>query len=249
MWRLGRGSCALPPQRITRSTALPTVLAIDPATPRSLEGRSLLGERLTIDRVRDIHAARARAEDQGYDLLVLAGFPVDEQGAIAGEFHAHRRWRLAPVLYVSDPASGGLAIPASFRPEIDGLARGTLDSPAVQKKMIDLARDGLGGAELVVAGPFELDPLRGKLRLPELEVTLTDREAEILAILLSQPNRTVAASEIIERGWGAGPDPRYLQILRRHVSNIRRKLERTAAARSVRTVRGAGYRFDVKLAS
>ena len=43
-------------------------------------------------------------------------------------------------------------------------------------------------------------------------------------------------------------DARYLQILRRHVSNIRRKLQRTAAARSVRTVRGSGYRFDVKLA-
>jgi DNA-binding response OmpR family regulator len=89
--------------------------------------------------------------------------------------------------------------------------------------------------------------VRGRLRLAELEIELTERECEILAILLSQPNRTVAASEIIERGWGTDADARYLQILRRHVSNIRRKLQRTAAARSVKTVRGSGYRFDVKL--
>lgn len=115
--------------------------------------------------------------------------------------------------------------------------------------MVELAREGIGDAELVIAGPYELDPLRGKLRLAELEVSLTEREAEILAILLGQPNRTVSAAEIIERGWGTEADSRYLQILRRHVSNIRRKLQRTTAARSVRTVRGAGYRFEVKMAS
>lgn len=228
---------------------MPTVLAIDPDTPRSLAGRSLLGEHLTVDRVSDPAIALARASEDSYDLLVLAGLSVDQQQSLVGAFHAHRRWRLVPVLYVSDPESTGLAIPGSFRPEIDGLVRGTLESAQVQKRVVELAREGIGNAEMVVAGPYELDPVRGKLRLAELEVTLTDREAEILAILLSHPNRTVPAAEIIERGWGTDADARYLQILRRHVSNIRRKLERTTAARSVRTVRGSGYRFDVKLAS
>ena len=228
---------------------MPHVLAIDPETPRSLAGRSLLGENLTVERVADAAAAIGRAADDSYDLLVLAGMSVDEQQAIVAAFHTHRRWRLVPVLYVSAPDSTGLAIPGSFRPEIDGLVKGTLDTAQVQRRMTELARDGIGDAEMVVAGPFELDPIRGKLRLAELEVTLTDREAEILAILLSHPNSTVPASEIIERGWGTEADARYLQILRRHVSNIRRKLERTAAARSVRTVRGSGYRFDVKIAS
>lgn len=227
---------------------MPTVLAIDPETPRSLSGRSLLGEHLTIDRTGDPAWALARAAEDSYDLLVLAGLSVDQQQALAGAFHGHRRWRLVPVLYVNDPDATGLAIPGSFRPEMDGLVRGTLESTPVQKKITELAREGIGGAEMVVAGPYELDPVRGKLRLAGAEVTLTDREAEILAVLLSHPNRTVPAAEIIERGWGTDADARYLQILRRHVSNIRRKLERTAAARSVRTVRGSGYRFDVRLA-
>lgn len=227
---------------------MPTVLAIDPSTPKSLLGLSLLGERLTIEIAADptVHLESAALET--FDLLVLAGYSVDDQQEIVSAFHAHRRWRLVPVLYVSEPTSPGLAIPGTFRPEIDGLVRGTLNSTPVQKKVIELAREGVSGADMVVAGPYELDPVRGKLRLADHEVSLTEREAEILAILLAHPNRTVSASEIIERGWGMDADPRYLQILRRHVSNIRRKLERTTAARSVRTVRGSGYRFDVKLA-
>jgi DNA-binding response OmpR family regulator len=227
---------------------LPTVLAISPDAPRALNGRSLLGERLSIQIASNPAPALSAAADEVYDLLVLCGMSVDEQQALVTQFHAHRRWRLVPVLYVTDEGARGLSIPGTFRPEIDGLARGTLESPAVQRRMVELAGEGIGAADLVVAGPFELDPVRGKLRLADLEVELTEREAEILAILLGQPNRTVLAAEIIERGWGTEADSRYLQILRRHVSNIRRKLQRTAAARSVRTVRGSGYRFDVKLA-
>lgn len=227
---------------------MPTVLAIVPGIPRALEGRSLFGDRLSVEISSDPADRVARAGEEVFDLLVLCGMSVDEQQAVVSAFHANRRWRLVPVLYVAAEDAPGLAIPGTFRPEIDGLSRGTLESPQVQKRISELAQEGTGEAELVVAGPFELDPLRGKFRLAELEVTLTEREAEILAILLAQPNRTVSANEIIERGWGTEADARYLQILRRHVSNIRRKLHRTSAARSVRTVRGAGYRFEVKLA-
>ncbi|MBK6561664.1 MAG: winged helix-turn-helix domain-containing protein [Dehalococcoidia bacterium] len=227
---------------------MPTVLAIVSGAPRALEGRSLMGDHLTAEIAAEAGPWIARAGEDVFDLLVLCGMSVDDQQAIVNGFHANRRWRLVPVLYVANDDSPGLAIPGTFRPEIDGIARGRLETPQVQKRIVELARDGIGSAELVVAGPFELDPLRGKLRLADLEVTLTEREAEILAILLAQPNRTVSSTEIIERGWGTEADARYLQILRRHVSNIRRKLQRTAAARSVRTVRGSGYRFDVKLA-
>ena len=236
-------------ERAARESALPTVLVIAPDTPRALLGRALFGEELQVEVAASAEKWIERAAEETFDLLALFGMDVDEQQEVVTAFHAHRRWRLVPVLYVSGAESKGLAIPGTFRPEIDGLAKGTLESAAVQRRMVELAGDGIGAADLVVAGSFELDPVRGKLRLPDFEVSLTEREAEILAILLSQANRTVAATEIIERGWGTEADARYLQILRRHVSNIRRKLERTAAARSVRTVRGNGYRFDVKQAS
>ncbi len=228
---------------------MPNVLAIAPGTPPAIEGRTLLGERLTIALLADPERAVAEAAASVYDLLVLVGMTVDEQQDVVSRLQSHRRWRLVPVLYVLDEQGIGISIPASYRPEMDGIVRGALDSVAVQRRIRALAREGVAEADLVVAGPFELDPIRGRLRYGEVEITFTDREAEILAILLARPNRTVSANEIIERGWGTDADSRYLQILRRHVSNIRRKLYATEAAQSVCTVRGSGYRFDLKLVS
>lgn len=227
---------------------MPNVLVLAPRTARSLEGRRLTGERLTVEVCASPARALSEAPNSAYDLLVLSQMSVDEQQAVASSFQQHRRWRLVPILYLLDDESPGFAVPGSYRPEVDGLARGTIESVTVQRRISAMAREGVASAELVVAGPFELDPVRGRLRLSELEVPLTEREADILAVLLAHPNRTVSADEIIERGWGVGADTRYLQILRRHVSNIRRKLHKTPAARAVRTVRGSGYRFEVRVA-
>jgi two-component system KDP operon response regulator KdpE len=214
-----------------------------------MQGKHLLGDRLVVEVRASVPLLAGEAGQRIYDLLVLSGMSVDEQQQTAAQFQEHRRWRLVPVLYLVDPSSRGLAVPGSYRPEMDGLVQGALGSPLVERRIRTLAREGTAGAELIVAGPFELDPVRARLRHRELEIALTEREAHILAILLTHPNRTVGADEIIARSWGAEADPRYLQILRRHVSNIRRKLNETPARRAVRTVRGSGYRFDTRAAS
>lgn len=227
---------------------MPSVLAVAPGTPAALRGRRLAATSLTLDVIADPEAV-LRDVATTPDLLVLCDMTVDEQQQFAAALQQQRRWRLVPILYVLDARTPGFAIPGTFRPEIDGIARGPLESHEVQQRIHELAREGTAGAELVVAGPCELDPVRGTLRIGELEIELTHREADILSILLSQPNKTVTASEIIERSWGVTADERHLQILRRHISNIRRKLFATPVERHVRTVRGYGYRFDVRQVS
>jgi len=228
-----------------RETAMPRVLFIDGGLPPALEGRSLLGGGLEAWLTSDAAAALAAADREVYDLLVLSGMPAEVQAEVAAAFHAHRRWRLVPVLYVSDPAAPGLAIPGTFRPEMDGVVRGDRTSPQVERKVRELAREGVAGAEAVAAGPYELDPVRLRLHAPGGDIELTERECDVLSFLLGRANRTVTAAEIIERGWGLEVDERSLQILRRHISNIRRKLAAAGQRRAVRTVRGTGYRFDV----
>ena len=226
--------------------SLANVLAIVPELPAPVRGRTLLSDRFILDIFEASAESLAAARERAYDLLVVASSDVDFQQSIAANFQQTRRWRLVPVLYISEEGQTGFTVPGTFRPEMDGLTRGDLNSPAVVRRIQEMARDGVAAAELVVAGPYELDQLRGRLRFREWEVLLTEREAEILSILLTHSDRTVAASEIIERGWGAQPDERYLQILRRHVSNIRRKLANTTGSTSVRTIRGDGYQFDVR---
>lgn len=222
---------------------MPTVLVIDPGAPPALRGRSLAGERLSLVLSGDPEQALAAAQAATHDLLVLAGMTVDEQQALARRFQELRSWRLVPVLYLLDQETPGFAIPGSYRPEVDGIARGPWGSPAVQRRVRQLARDGIGGAVPVSAGPCELDPVRARLRCCGAEIPLTAREAVIVGMLMARPGRTVSAHEIIERGWGVPANDRHLQILRRHISNIRRKLTGTPAAASLRTVRGDGYCF------
>jgi DNA-binding response OmpR family regulator len=216
------------------------------ARPPAREGRQVAGDGLQLEIAGSSVQALDRADDRVYDLLVLANMGVDEQNDIAARFQLNRSWRLVPVLFVLPEDGRGIAVPCSFRPEMDGLVRGSITSTPVIKRIHAMARDGAGAVEVVVAGAVELDPFRLKLRLYSVEIDLTEREAEVLAILLTHPNRTVTAAEIIHSGWGVSADGRYLQILRRHVSNIRRKLDGTPAARAIRTVRGSGYLFDLR---
>jgi DNA-binding response OmpR family regulator len=223
---------------------MPSILAIVNGTPPALEGASVSGPGLLVERRSSPRGALDTADSTLYDLLVLAGFPIETQQEIATTFQERHRWRLVPVLYVLDPAAPGLIIPASYRPELDGIVRGRFGDAAVEARIRQLAREGVASANFVVAGPFELDPVRGRLSCDDLAIELTEREAEIMAVLLERLNDTVSASEIIERSWGAVADDRHRQILRRHVSNIRRKLHARIGAAALQTVRGFGYRVN-----
>lgn len=223
-----------------------TVLVVFPGA-RAFQGSIVPTSRYTVHLVEDAAPVIRDAADHAYDLLVLGGMPIDAQQRVAARLLEHRRWRPVPILYVLDPATPGMVVPATYRPELDSIVQGELSEQTVQRKIRALVREGIATTDLVVAGPVELDQLRCRLNCGRVQVDLTALETEILAFLMARPNRTVAAAEIISACWGVEPDTRHLQILRRHVSNIRRKLDPTPAARAVRTSRGAGYRFDVRL--
>jgi DNA-binding winged helix-turn-helix (wHTH) protein len=224
---------------------MPSVLAIAPGTPAAYRNQKLLDDRYAIELRHGHQQLRDSDKRQAFDLLVLAGMSVDQQQWIASQLQEYHCWRLVPVLYVL-AEGGGLAVPGSYRPDLDGLVKGTLASVEVQRRIAAMACDGVASAELVVAGEFTLDPIRCLLHIVDREIPLTEREAGIMTVLLGQSGRTVSADELILHGWSTAADGRHLQILRRHVSNIRRKLDSTAAANAMRTVRGTGYRFDAK---
>lgn len=224
---------------------MPSVLAIAPGAPPAYRNQKLLDDRYAIEIRQGAQPLHESDRRLAFDLLVLAGMSVDQQQWLATQLQEYHCWRLVPVLYVL-AEGGGLAVPGSYRPDLDGLVKGTLASVEVQRRIAAMACDGVASAELVVAGDFTLDPIRCLLRLADREIPLTERESDIMSVLLAQSGRTVSADELIERGWSTVADGRHLQILRRHVSNIRRKLDSTAAADAMQTVRGTGYRFETK---
>ncbi|WP_418605659.1 winged helix-turn-helix domain-containing protein [Georgenia sp. SUBG003] len=81
-------------------------------------------------------------------------------------------------------------------------------------------------------------------------IHLTRSEFDLLAALLSAPNRVVSKNELVRELWGDGystgvevadADRRTVEV---HLANLRRKLgEDASSPRFIETVRGVGYRL------
>lgn len=92
--------------------------------------------------------------------------------------------------------------------------------------------------DLQVVGA-ELRAYRGKQ-----EVQLTLRDVKILRLLHDRKGKVVTRDVIADEVWGADYFPES-RALDQHISQLRRRIETDPAnPRIIRTVHGAGYRFD-----
>lgn len=93
-------------------------------------------------------------------------------------------------------------------------------------------------------GGVVIDISRKRVQLDGVAAPLTYKEFELLQFLVLREGRTIDRSEIISTLWAEGtdedtPNERTIDV---HVRRLRSKLG--AYEDIVRTVRGAGYRFD-----
>jgi two-component system phosphate regulon response regulator OmpR len=96
-------------------------------------------------------------------------------------------------------------------------------------------------AESVRFGPFVFHIGRGELRMGEDVVHLTDRERDMMRLLVANPGETVSRLDLAGSGVSAGERAVDVQVNR-----LRRKIERDPAnPLFIQTVRGTGYRLVV----
>jgi DNA-binding response OmpR family regulator len=90
-----------------------------------------------------------------------------------------------------------------------------------------------------------LDPLRRLCASQGIEVSLSGREAEVLAALMLARGGVVDKAELVNKVWGAHfkGDRNIVEVYVRH---LRRKLEPTLGRQLIATVHGVGYRFCVR---
>jgi len=106
------------------------------------------------------------------------------------------------------------------------------------------ARDAMErGPKELEFGDIKVDLRRWDVHVGATKVRLTPTEFRLLAMLITEPNRTFTREQIIDRVFGFDFDG-FDRTVDAHVANLRRKLEVDGGEdRYVHTIYGVGYRF------
>lgn len=109
-----------------------------------------------------------------------------------------------------------------------------------------LLRRSTGGDDVVLdSGDIQLDARARRVVVDGEELTLANREFDLLRFLMETPGQVRTRDEIMTEVWGS-TDLRSSKTLDMHISWVRRKLgdDQPGRPKHIATVRGVGFRFD-----
>jgi DNA-binding response OmpR family regulator len=123
-----------------------------------------------------------------------------------------------------------------------------LAQPFTLQKLLNRIRPLLPAedANLLVAGPLELDMEQRWVRCQERQTSLTPRLVNLLQLLIKRKGEVIDRRELFRLVWDTGytGDTRTLDV---HISWLRQAVEEDPRhPRLIKTVRGVGYRLDVE---
>jgi two-component system OmpR family response regulator len=95
--------------------------------------------------------------------------------------------------------------------------------------------------ELVV-GDLRLDPATRRVSRGDEEIDLSAKEFALLETFMRRPGRVLSRFELLEHAWDYDYENRS-NVVDSYIRFLRRKIDTPFAARSIETVRGAGYRL------
>jgi two-component system, OmpR family, response regulator MprA len=210
------------------------ILVVDDDAPiRRMLDRTLSAEGYAVETAADGGAALAAVERSTPDLVVLdVGMPG------VGGLSVSRRLR-----------AKGLAVPVllltardSVPDRVAGLDAGADDylvKPFATEELLArvraLLRRGKAPEELLAFGDLTLDPATRSGQRGEIALTLSEREADLLALLLRNARRVVPREQAVAEIWQGDASA---NVVDRYVSNLRRKLGEPPL---IETVRGVGF--------
>jgi two-component system, OmpR family, KDP operon response regulator KdpE len=184
-----------------------------------------------------LDAAALRPPDAAIIDLVLP----DEDGVEVTR--ALREWSHAPIIVLSAVDEEDEKVRALQAGADDYVTKPFSPRELVARLEAVLRRGAQTADEPVLrAEGLELDIAAHEVRAGGELVHLTPKEFELLRALMRHRGRLMTHRALLGEVWG----PAYaddVATLRTHMSNLRRKLEPSGAARHVRTDAGVGYRF------
>jgi two-component system, OmpR family, response regulator MprA len=210
------------------------ILVVDDDAPiRRMLDRTLSAEGYAVETAADGGEALAAVERSTPDLVVLdVGMPGVDGLSVSRRLRA--KGLSVPVLL--------LTARDSVPDRVAGLDAGADDylvKPFATEELLArvraLLRRGKSPEELLAFGDLTLDPATRVAQRGEITLTLSEREADLLALLLRNARRVVSRDQAIGEIWQGDASA---NVVDRYVSNLRRKLGEPPL---IETVRGVGF--------
>lgn len=105
-------------------------------------------------------------------------------------------------------------------------------------------RRGMAGADHCKSSAgISFDPEGLRVFVDGGEIELSVKEREVMVMFLANPGRALSRERILNAVWGTQEDP-LTNVIDVYVARLRRKI--APYGESIVTLRGAGYRFDLR---
>ena len=99
-------------------------------------------------------------------------------------------------------------------------------------------------SNIISCGNIQLDRNKFELSVDGVVVRLSNKEYQILEMLMANPNRIISTEQFIERIWGYDTDTEA-NVIWVYISNLRKKLQSMKASVEIKAARGRGYCLEV----
>lgn len=197
----------------------------------------------SVEIIDDGNEALDRLKLYNYDLLILDwGLP----GLISG-IEVCRQYRMrggkSPVLMLTgkskiDEKESGL----------DAGADDYLTKPFDVRELIArvralLRRPSVYQDDVICAGPLKLDSKNMTVMKDGQKIALLPKEFALLQFLMNHPNQYFTAETLLERLWSSESETSP-EIIRIHITRLRKKIDSPDGASLISTKRNAGYMFE-----
>ncbi|PRX25111.1 winged helix family two component transcriptional regulator [Orenia metallireducens] len=96
--------------------------------------------------------------------------------------------------------------------------------------------------EIIALGDIKVDLTKYRVEVDGSEISLTPKEFDLLAVLMTHPGQVFSRSYLLDELWGYDyhGDTRTVDV---HIRRLRKKISNHSDKESILTVRGVGYKF------
>lgn len=109
-----------------------------------------------------------------------------------------------------------------------------------------IRRKHFSGSTKIELNEICIIPEERKVKIKDIELSLTGKEYELLLFFISNKNRVISKSAIAEHLWGDDADRMdNHDFIYTHVKNLRKKLIENGCNDYIQTVYGIGYNFKI----